>query len=390
MDCLRSYYGMIGVTFDGAHTISDEEFNKVFIVVHMKRVPIDYITEKGLNAIASADGTFIESKAPYGRDPDEKNVEAIIETKITKQLPFGCDINLGKIQSWIEFSYSLRPFILCQLCRTLDHPKIQCRKLRASGKASSSKLHATTGTTCNRKPSSTSYSSEKSQVNINNSGQCGKTFKPSLPLPSNVWVKPTINKAYQEGHHGSIPSSWFWSPLSLYKTNSNPPSQNNLKPKSRSWIRKPSNNIPKIPNLNQLSTLKENHQFITENSILKDKIAKSLEIAPQSQGILKQFPLKLDEFNGGSKTLSLAKSKSLKISRQRKFAATIITDAIATAQQDKTLELPSMENCEGADQDYEEEMWKVKGSEKFIHLGDKNTHFFHQNVVKRQRRNNIN
>lgn len=39
--------------------------------------------------------------------------------------------------------------------------------------------------------------------------------------------------------------------------------------------------------------------------------------------------------------------------------------------------------------DYEKELWKIKGRENTISLGDKNTHFFHQNVVIRQRRNKI-
>lgn len=39
--------------------------------------------------------------------------------------------------------------------------------------------------------------------------------------------------------------------------------------------------------------------------------------------------------------------------------------------------------------DYKEELWKTKGTENTILLGDRNIHYFHQNAVIRQRRINI-
>lgn len=123
-----SILSTIQIPLEGVHKIKEAE--RVRLSITMKRVPNDYITYEALKGIAQPDGELILFKNPYGRDYHEKNVETMVEVEVTKILPFGSFCLVDGVKTWIEFSYALHPFKLCQSCRTLDHSRFSCTPKR--------------------------------------------------------------------------------------------------------------------------------------------------------------------------------------------------------------------------------------------------------------------
>ncbi|KAI3928849.1 hypothetical protein MKW98_024450 [Papaver atlanticum] len=126
----ESILSIIQIPFEVVQKIKEEEFDRALVSITMKRVPNDYITYSALEKIATPAGKMIIFKDPDGRDFYEKNVEVMVDIEVSHSLPFGTDCMVEGVKTWIEFSYSLQPFKLCQFCRSLDHSKNSCTPKR--------------------------------------------------------------------------------------------------------------------------------------------------------------------------------------------------------------------------------------------------------------------
>lgn len=101
-------------------------FDYVLMRIHLKRVPTRMTSWEALYEISKPTGVLKDSKRPYGRDEDEKNVNVMVLINLKEEMPTGMWAKVGDKKTRIGYAYSIHPK-LCKICRIPDHGAIACK-----------------------------------------------------------------------------------------------------------------------------------------------------------------------------------------------------------------------------------------------------------------------